>query len=143
MVTYKLMQDAKMKLIKKCVEHVNCVRVPVYGDSMEPTILEGSVITIKQKENYLPGDVVLFYDSQYRLVVHRIVSVSDDLVCLKGDNGDLYDYIPPNQIFGGMVAESVESQNLAFEEKIENIILRLTLINGVLPHHIEITEAIK
>lgn len=143
MVTYELMQEAKMKLIKKCVEHANCVRVPVYGDSMEPTILEGSVITIKQKESYLPGDVVWFYDSQYRLVVHRIAFVSDDLVCLKGDSADLYDYIPPNQIFGGMVVESIESQNLVFEEKIENIILRLTLINGVLPHHIEITEAIK
>ena len=60
----------------------------VSGQSMHPTILDGSLVITKQSSPYEVGDIVGYYSKESKInVVHRIIDVDDDgLFTIKGDN---------------------------------------------------------
>ena len=56
----------------------------VMSGSMEPTLSVGDMVVIRQEETYATGDVVV-YQSRDSLVIHRIVSIGEDLFTARGD----------------------------------------------------------
>lgn len=60
----------------------------VQSGSMEPTIMTGDVIVVKDSNEYVVGDIITFNDIHSRRVTHRIfdnVSGSDSDFVTKGD----------------------------------------------------------
>ena len=76
----------------------------VLSGSMEPTIMTGELIIVKAEDSYAEGDVVV-YQSGNMMVVHRIVSISDEAVVTRGDANNVDDgAILPTQIKGRVIA---------------------------------------
>ena len=57
----------------------------VQSGSMEPSIMTGDVIIIRQDKWYQKGDVVTFNDGNKGRVTHRIVEADKDSFVTKGD----------------------------------------------------------
>lgn len=65
--------------------------IAILSNSMNPTFYKGDVVIYKQKENILPGDIIVFqYGSQ--IIVHRVVSINE-YYTTKGDANNTVDYI--------------------------------------------------
>lgn len=64
------------------------------SDSMEPVISKGSLVMVKEKEEYFPRDIVTFltrYEGQPVCVTHRIVKRQGDWYITKGDGNQYPD----------------------------------------------------
>lgn len=76
------------------------------SDSMRPVIEKGSLLFVKAKNEYDPGDIVAFYapyGGQVLCVTHRIVDkVGEDAYITKGDANERQDQmvIVEKQIYG-------------------------------------------
>ena len=80
----------------------------VQGNSMLPTILPGSLVVIKQAESYYVDDIVAYEegaDFRHKVVVHRILDITEDGFLIKGDNNPKKDLGFPtqDQILGKVV----------------------------------------
>jgi len=80
----------------------------VQGNSMLPTILPGSLVVIKQAESYYIDDIVAYdegADFRNKVVVHRILDVTENGFLIKGDNNPKKDLGFPtqDQILGKVV----------------------------------------
>ena len=64
----------------------------VLTGSMEPTIMTGDSIIIKESDKYIVNDIVT-YKKGNAYVTHRIVAIKGDTVITKGDANDIED--PP------------------------------------------------
>ena len=62
----------------------------VLSGSMEPTFSKDDLILVKKTDNIAIGDIVV-YQSNNSLVVHRVVSIDDDVVITKGDANNIED----------------------------------------------------
>lgn len=49
----------------------------IQSGSMEPSIMTGDVIIVKEFSDYGLSDVITFYDSANRVVTHRVIEVDD------------------------------------------------------------------
>ena len=56
----------------------------VLSGSMEPRLSVNDLIIVEQKEDYVPGDIVV-YQEKTNLIVHRIVSIDNKSITTKGD----------------------------------------------------------
>lgn len=73
------------------VVSVSCIQVGlVEGDSMEPSYHSGQLVLVnKMAEDYLPGDVVLFYSRELgSFLIKRVVACPGDTLIING--GQLY-----------------------------------------------------
>lgn len=80
--------------------------VNVRGISMEPTLVTGDLLVMRQRDTYNVGQVVAFRsDMGGAVVVHRIVAVDGDRYRLKGDNNTFLDRYTPTaaEILGAEV----------------------------------------
>lgn len=62
----------------------------VLSGSMEPTFSKGTLLVVRQADDVAPGDVVVYQDGR-ELVVHRVVSVQDNVVVTQGDANNVAD----------------------------------------------------
>lgn len=65
----------------------------VVSGSMEPTIVSKEMIIIKQKTEYIKGDVITYKDDTGVFITHRIIAIEDGKVKTKGDNNNESDDI--------------------------------------------------
>jgi len=77
----------------------------VRSGSMEPAIMTGDVIIVKQQTEYYPDDVITFYNGDHELITHRLKSIEADpekKYYTKGDANRSFDddNISLNQIVG-------------------------------------------
>ena len=83
------MDNAQLKLTKTLTQirlrETNGV-LDINGVSMEPLIYEGDLLCIETRPEYFIGDIVVVVDMQCRILVHRIVRFTDDMIITKGDN---------------------------------------------------------
>lgn len=76
-------------LLRAVLEKERSFRFRVKGCSMDPFLKDGDMVTVSPLFGNRPdiGEVVAFVHSRMkRLVIHRIVSVSDGIYVTKGDN---------------------------------------------------------
>lgn len=84
------------------------VRLTVAGKSMNPTLLEGDVVTIKQCDDYHKGDIVVFRYKDEGVLIHRLIKHTDRYFC-KGDNSYRLEDITFDQIIGKVVLINTSS----------------------------------
>ena len=77
----------------------------VLSGSMEPELSKGDLIIVKETGEYGVGDVVVFQSGSI-LVVHRVISMTDEALVTKGDaNGAADEPISPSAVRGKVVAD--------------------------------------
>lgn len=75
----------------------------VLSGSMEPSLHVNDLVIIRRSEAVQPGDVVV-YQSGNLLVIHRVVSVTEDAIVTRGDANNVSDDpISPKDVKGVMV----------------------------------------
>ncbi|MEG0275637.1 MAG: signal peptidase I [Coprobacillus sp.] len=76
----------------------------VLSDSMEPTILTGSLIYVKavDTQTLKPQDIISFYAKSNTIVTHRITNIEDNSITTKGDYNKDIDLtkLNPSNIIG-------------------------------------------
>ena len=70
---------------------------------MEPTLIEGDLITIIKSDNYTIGDILVFDYKNEGLLVHRLLKTSNRYFC-KGDNSFRLEDMPAENIIGKVTA---------------------------------------
>lgn len=79
----------------------------VLTGSMEPKIEEGSLIIIKNKNEYKIGDIITFLEGNY-FVTHRIIEKNNDNFITKGDKNNEKDVeISGDKILGKVIFSSL------------------------------------
>lgn len=94
------------KLLAKCLPSIlqskKKIEISVVGISMNPTLVEGDVVTIEQSDEYKKGDIIVFNYKNEGLLIHRLVKLDFRCFC-KGDNAFRLEDITYNQIIGKAV----------------------------------------
>ncbi|MDX9786768.1 MAG: S24/S26 family peptidase [Desulfobacterales bacterium] len=100
-------------LVKAFTEQGRMIRFTARGDSMFPFIKDGDVIRVTPYGDVLPapGDMAAFIDSvTEKLVVHRIMRLSQDRFVTKGDHCFHEDNPQPYDNILGFISE-INSRN--------------------------------
>lgn len=75
----------------------------VLSGSMEPTLHVNDLVLVRRTRQVKPGDVVV-YQSGSMLVIHRVVSVTEETIVTQGDANNVSDEpITPEDVKGVMV----------------------------------------
>lgn len=61
------------------------ISIKATGNSMYPTLSDGDMITVVQEDNYVVGDILVFWYKQ-DFLVHRLLKICDGIYFCKGDN---------------------------------------------------------
>lgn len=74
------------------------------GESMEPTISDGSLIVYTQHSEIETNDVIVF-TKQNKLIGHRVIDKEGENYITKGDNNESIDrgVVKPNEIKGKII----------------------------------------
>ena len=78
------------------------ITISVKGISMNPTLWEGDVITVRKAESYEIGDI-LVYPYKGELLVHRLLKIDGGRFFCKGDNALRLEDLPPEGVGGKVV----------------------------------------
>lgn len=76
----------------------------VISNSMSPTFSSGAVLLVHHQEHYLPNDIIS-YKIGSDTVTHRIISVQEDIMTVKGDanNSSDLETVRYEQVIGKVV----------------------------------------
>lgn len=79
-----MVEALKLDLAAEVLTSCGQARLPVSGSSMLPALWPGDVLDVRRSAVIRPGDLVVF--QRYgRLITHRVVACTSDLVTTKGD----------------------------------------------------------
>lgn len=94
---------AKIQLLKEIICDLKHLIVKVSGESMLPTLMANEKIAIdpiNKAEDLQNGDIILFYDVNYNLALHRLIREGGNKFILQGDNAETLDIIEFENIIG-------------------------------------------
>lgn len=69
----------------------------IVGDSMEPTVVHGDLVLLRDHDRYGVGDIVAYGDPELGTVLHRVRAVEGTQYVLRGDNRDSDDSYRPTE----------------------------------------------
>ena len=92
----KLMQI--MKVLNKPFE------ICVSGNSMNPFLKEGDILTVQPIENCDDGSILVFIHDNEQLLVHRLLEKRDNKYVCKGDNSFRLEAVSKDKIIGIVVS---------------------------------------
>ena len=92
-----------IKILPAVLKTKGQAELTVTGTSMEPTLIEGDLITIIKCNNYTIGDILVFSYKNEGLLVHRLLKTSIRYFC-KGDNSFRLEDMPAEKIIGKVTA---------------------------------------
>lgn len=78
----------------------------ISGDSMYPVLKNGQAVTVTTKENYLPGDILVYEYKKEGLLAHRLLKIVSGRYFCKGDNSFRIEDITYDQILGKIEIEN-------------------------------------
>lgn len=104
------------ELVKAVITKGKPCRFMAKGFSMSPFIHGGDVITISPiKEKVSTGNIVILFNGQERLLVHRIIELANEMVLTKGDNSNEFDgWTTQNNILGVVSTVEHNSRSVRF-----------------------------
>lgn len=137
-VTEKLLL-AKYELLRDAIILLKHLIIKVNGESMMPTLIDSEKVVIDPilgGDDLQVGDIILFYDFAYDLVLHRLIYKEDNKYILKGDNGDIVDSIEFKNIIGKVNSMDLKGlQKLTtkqFIKKVDDYIININVSLGEL-----------
>lgn len=98
------------KLLPSIIHSNGQAQIAVTGISMQPTLQEEDIVTIKPCTTYEIGDILVYPYKDEGLLIHRLLRKDSRCYC-KGDNAFRLEDIPPESIIGKVV--SVNTHPLA------------------------------
>lgn len=110
--------DIVRKLVTLRQQAGRPVEFTVYGTSMSPVLNPGDTISIRKQEQYLIGDILVFYYKHDELLVHRLLQIRDNTYFCKGDNAFRLEDIKEEQVLGKVVMESSDENIIIYRIKI-------------------------
>ena len=78
------------------------VEITVEGVSMNPTLYESDIVTVKQESSYEIGDLLVFL-YKGKLLVHRLLKTDGNTYYCKGDNAFRLEDVPLTDIAGKVI----------------------------------------
>jgi signal peptidase I len=91
-----------VKLLPSLIRARGQADIVITGVSMEPTLREGDIVTVKQCENYMTGDILVYAYKDEGLLIHRLLKIDGRYFC-KGDNAFRLEDIGYDEIIGKAV----------------------------------------
>lgn len=88
----------------------------VHGTSMQPILHDGDTITLCRKDEYVPGDILVFAYNYGAILVHRLLKIENGRYICKGDNAFRLESVKPEQIAGAVILDNDPHRNSAFLE---------------------------
>jgi len=127
-----MVEALKLDLAAEVLASFGQARLPVTGSSMFPCMQPGDLLEIRRAAGPIQtGDVVVF-ERHGKLVVHRVVDKTGDLLVTRGDRVRYPDAsVPAAAILGCVVA---------IERRGRRIAPRLTLLNRIASSVLRYTE---
>lgn len=89
----KYMSFNLKEIISFYLNHYGYVDLIAHGESMFPTIKDGDQVRIIPQENYNENDIIAFWNSHNKIVIHRIIITKKNKFFTKGDNNKEFDKI--------------------------------------------------
>lgn len=113
----------------------NVLTMTAHGNSMAPTIEDGSEVHVQSRLFYQVGEIVLYESKFGDLTLHRIVGRSGpDLYFLKGDNEDYTEVVPWSSVYGRITRASPRrrvARRLVSQEIPEhNVFITVSIVNS-------------
>lgn len=100
------------KLLPHLLRLQGVANLTVEGTSMEPYLFAGDVVTVEADDDYITGDILVFYYKEEKLLIHRLLDEVSGRYFCKGDNALRVEDVMWDQIVG-----------------------KVTLVNGVPPEN--------
>ena len=100
--------DILQRILYSQLHNGRDVNITVTGVSMEPTLYEGDVVTLKRAEYYEVGDVLVFLYKHNELLIHRLLRIDNGRYYCKGDNSFRMEDVNHEQIAGKVVLKNGE-----------------------------------
>ena len=86
----------------------------VSGSSMNPVLHDRDTITVRRKDAYEAGDILVFLYKYNELLVHRLLKIQNGRYFCKGDNSFRLEDIEKDKIIGAVVLEDDRNHNSDF-----------------------------
>ena len=74
------------KILQALIQAKGQADIHVSGISMNPTLFEGDIVTVRSFEDYELGDIIVFSYKHHELLVHRLLKKENNRYFCKGDN---------------------------------------------------------
>lgn len=134
---FEELQLSKINLILKVISDLKIIRIKVFGISMLPTIHEGEIVSIEGIYNLYDiniNDIILFYDDNYILSLHRLIRIEGEMLFLKGDNCYKEDIISIKQVLGKVSKKNIINNlfNKEYIKKVGIFVLKLRVENSTI-----------
>jgi phage repressor protein C with HTH and peptisase S24 domain len=88
-----MMNTVLIGLLKAKALHGNPFEISVTGNSMNPILQDGQKIVVMQKDEYLPGDILVFEYKYGELLVHRLLKRKTGDITAKATTFRLEDFL--------------------------------------------------
>ena len=98
--------DILQRILYSQLHNGRDVNITVTGVSMEPTLYEGDVVTLKRADFYEVGDVLVFLYKHNELLIHRLLRIENGRYYCKGDNSFRLEDVEYEQIAGKVVLKN-------------------------------------
>ncbi len=92
-------------------------KLTIEGTSMLPVLHPGNCISICAKEDYIVGDILVFFYKNDTLLVHRLLKIENGRYFCKGDNSFRLEDVEKNVRARRFYARSPIRQNVAFRTR--------------------------
>lgn len=112
-LTKRDLPAALLPVLKESLAQHGSFRLPLRGNSMQPTLPTECEIEIAPVKGELPlGDLIVFLVGD-GLVAHRLVRRSGEFLVAQGDNRRAADLpLKPEQVLGRVIAATVEARKI-------------------------------
>lgn len=88
--------------------------IRVAGESMNPILHDGDIITVCRKDNYQLGDILVFIYKNNEVLVHRLLKVHHNQFYCKGDNSFRLENFDEEKVIGSVVLDFDRNNNPEF-----------------------------
>ncbi len=106
------MTEAQILLIR------SRLRVPfeltVSGVSMNPVLQNGDTVSVCSRDEYYPGDILVFVYKNSEILIHRLLKTEKGRYFCKGDNSFRIEDVEKDAIAGAITLQSDRNNNPSF-----------------------------
>ena len=81
---------------------------------MFPILKSGDIITVRRKQPYSIGDILVFSYNNEQILVHRLLKIEGNIYFCKGDNSFRLEMVRENNIIGSVILLYDKNNNSDF-----------------------------
>lgn len=102
------------KVLMLMIKKQGFIQLSVKGMSMFPILKSGDIITVRRKQPYSIGDILVFSYNNEQILVHRLLKIDGNIYFCKGDNSFRLEMVRENNIIGSVILLYDKNNNSDF-----------------------------